>query len=94
MAEDSKKSQKKKIPTARKRIIQDTKKRGINRSFKSRVRRAICFFEKVLSSGEKEKIKPSLSAVYGLMDKGVKKGVYKKNKAARIKSRLALKANG
>ncbi len=92
MPEDSKKEKKKKMATAQKRMIQDKKKRMANRSFKSRVRRTIRFFETALSSGEKENVTHSLRTVYSLMDKGIKKGIYKKNKAARVKSHLTLKA--
>lgn len=86
MAEEAKK---KKLPTAQKRILQNKKKHALNRSFKSKVRTAIRSFESALSSGEKEKMQAALNTVYSLMDKGVKKGVYKQNKAARVKSSLS-----
>lgn len=88
MAKEEEKK-KKKCPTAQKRIKQSKKKQAVNRSFKSRVRTAIRSFESALSSNEEEKKQEAISAVYRLMDKGVKKGVYKLNKAARIKSRLS-----
>ncbi|CCB90228.1 MAG: 30S ribosomal protein S20 [Simkania sp.] len=89
MAEAEKEAKKKKTPTAQKRIIQDTKKRAISRSFKSKVRTAINAFEKALSAGEKEMMQSALNTVYSLMDKGVKKGIYKQNKAARVKSQVS-----
>jgi len=86
MAEEAKK---KRCPTAEKRIKQSQKKHEQNRSFKSRVRTAIRGFEKALSTGEKEQMQSALSTVYSLMDKGVKKGIYKHNKAARVKSQMS-----
>jgi len=41
---------------------------------------------------DEAQIKDTLSAVYGMMDRGVKKGIFKQNKASRTKSRLAAKA--
>ena len=89
MADADKEAKKKKVPTPQKRIIQDTKRRALNRSFKSSVRTAINAFEKALSAGEKEKMQSALNTVYSLMDKGVKKGIYKQNKAARVKSHVS-----
>ena len=89
MADADKEAKKKKVPTAQKRILQNTKRRALNRSFKSSVRTAINAFEKALSAGEKEKMQSALNTVYGLMDKGVKKGIYKQNKAARVKSHVS-----
>ena len=81
---------KKKCPTSQKRTHQDQKKRLLNRSFKSRVRTAINDFKEALSDGKKEEeITLAKSSVYRLVDKGVKKGIYKKNKAARVKSSLS-----
>ena len=91
MAEEgSKKETKKKIPTALKRVKQDKKRNLHNRSFKSRVRTAIRAFESALSSKDKEKMQTALNSVYSLMDKGVKTGIYKKNKAARTKARFSM----
>jgi small subunit ribosomal protein S20 len=81
--------EKKKCPTAKKRMNQNQKRQLRNRSFKSRVRTAIRTFENALSSGEKERMQIALNVVYSLMDKGVKAKTYKKNKAARVKSHLA-----
>lgn len=72
---------KKKRPTADKRLLQDAKKRLQNRIFKSRVRTATRTFEEGKSN-------ETLSPLISLLDKGVKRGVYKPNKAARLKSKL------
>lgn len=79
----------KKCPTAVKRMRQNIRQNARSTAFKSRIRTAIRGFEIALSQGEKEKVQHSLKIVYALMDKGVKRGIYKKNKAARVKSRVA-----
>lgn len=91
MAEEGKKdAKKKKCPTALKRMKQNKKSNQRNSSFKSRVRTAIRSFETALSSKDKDKMQSALKSVYSLMDKGVKHGIYKENKAARTKSRMAM----
>jgi small subunit ribosomal protein S20 len=92
MAEKKDEKKKEKRPTALKRDMQNKKKRVINRGFKSQVRTAVRHFEENLEKGEPETVKAHLSAVYGLMDKGVKNHVIKPNTASRTKSRLAAKA--
>lgn len=87
-----KESEKKKRPTAEKRMIQNAKRRQENRVFKSRVKTAIRRFEEALAKKEGEEIKATLSSVYSLMDKGVKKNVFKLNKASRTKARLTAKS--
>lgn len=90
MAEEGKKGpSKKKCPTAIKRIKQSKEKNQRNSSFKSRVRTAIRSFETALSAKDKGQMQTALKSVYSLMDKGVKQGIYKENKAARTKSRIA-----
>jgi len=77
----------KKRPTAEKRMIQNQKANLRNKAFKSSVRTAMRAFSEAAKSGEG--ITEKLSAIYSLMDKGVKRGIYKKNTAGRTKSRLA-----
>lgn len=91
MADETEKK-KSKRPSAIKRRIQSEKRRLINKSFKSEIRTATRTFEEALSAKNKESIQSALNQVYSLMDKGVKRGVYKCNKASRAKSRLAAKA--
>lgn len=79
------KTLKKKTPTALKRDRQNEKKRAQNRAFKARVRTAINAFEKAAQSGDAA---AELRTVYSLMDKGVKRGLYKLNRASRTKSRM------
>ena len=88
--EEKKAAQKKKAPTALKRIKQDKKKNLRNRSFKSKVKTALRASETAISS-KSDTASSALNLVYSLMDKGVKLGVFKKNKAARTKQRMASK---
>jgi len=85
-----KEEEKKKVkkPSALKRGVQNERKRMRNRIFKSKVRTATNSFEQSIKSGAKEEMQSKLQLVYSLMDKGVKRGIFKKNKAARVKSRL------
>jgi small subunit ribosomal protein S20 len=82
---------KKKRPTALKRDIQNEKRRLINRNFKSRALTALRSFREALQGNNKEQIAEKLNQAYSVCDKGVKSGVFSRNKAARIKSRLFAK---
>lgn len=88
MAPTKKETKKVKRPTAEKRNLQSEKRRLRNRSYKARVRTAIRRFEESVEKKEKDSVTTSLSAVYSLLDKGVKTGVFKLNKASRTKARL------
>jgi small subunit ribosomal protein S20 len=96
-AAEAKKQEKKKDenarqPSALKRDIQSEKRRLRNRSYRSSVLTAIRSFETSLEKKEAPaSINAKLQTVYSIMDQGVKKGVYKPNKAARTKSRLTLR---
>ena len=77
-------------PSALKRDLQNEKKRLRNRSYRSSVQTAIRNLNTSVSQKEAtDAINTKLNAIYSLMDKGVKKGVFKPNKAARTKARLA-----
>lgn len=91
MAEEKK--AKKKRPTALKRDIQNEKRRKRNQVAKSQVRTAVNSYNAALKAGDAASIKEKLSSVYALLDKSVKKGIYKLNKASRLKSRLTKKAS-
>lgn len=90
MAEEKEKK-KTKRPSALKREIQGEKRRLINKSFKSKVRTAERSFEEALTTRNKDSIQTALNTFYSLMDKGVKQGIYKANKANRAKSRFVAK---
>lgn len=88
-AADKKEKAKVKRPTALKRDLQNEKARLRNRAFKSQVRTAIRHLEDSLEKNDSTAAKEQLNTAYSLMDKGVKRGVFKLNKAIRTKSRLA-----
>lgn len=82
--------------SAKKRIKITERNRLRNRFYKSSVRTLIKTFLKDLelykvskNSKDKEKLEKSLSSIYSLMDKGIKKNIFHKNTAARKKSQLA-----
>ncbi|MEG0036767.1 MAG: 30S ribosomal protein S20 [Victivallaceae bacterium] len=82
---------KQKRPSAEKRVITSAKKRLINQSFKSKVKTVIKKFETSLSSGDSVLVNSGLNDVYSVLDKCVKRGVFKLNKSSRLKSRLSSK---
>lgn len=87
------KKMKKKVPTAQKRDIRNDKKRQVNKTFKSRVRTTIRQFETCVGKGDEKSIQESLSQVYSLLDKAVKRNIIKLNKASRMKARLTARAS-
>lgn len=52
-------------------------------------RTAVKNFKKLVVSGKKDEAKKYLANVYKALDKAVKSGVIKKNKASRLKSNCA-----
>jgi len=89
MADAKKKEAKVKQPSTLKRELQSEKKRVRNRSYKASVLTSIRALETSLTKNDTaEDVKTKLNAIYSLMDKGVKRGIFKENKAARTKSRL------
>lgn len=90
MAEEKKKT---KRPTALKRDIRNDKRRVINKNFKSRVRTAQRRFDDAVKQRkESPVVQELLSQVFSLMDKGVKRGIFKRNKADRTKARFTARA--
>lgn len=79
-------------PKALKRDLQNQKRRLRNKTFKSRVKTTVRTFEDVLGKGDAEATQLKLDDVYSIMDKAVKKGIFKLNKASRLKSRLAARS--
>jgi small subunit ribosomal protein S20 len=88
MAKEEKAKQKVKRPSAIKRDMQHAKRRQRNRTFKASVRTAIRKLEDSLAQGDAADTKEKLNEVYSIMDKGVKHGIFKVNKASRTKARL------
>ncbi|MCX6989307.1 MAG: 30S ribosomal protein S20 [Chlamydiia bacterium] len=92
MAEDKKKI-KVRRPSALKRDLQSEKKRLRNKTYKSTVSSAIKSFQTSLSQKDIPATQDKFQLVCSLMDKGVKKGIFPKNKANRTKSTLSQKVS-
>ena len=92
MAEEKKENgngkTKQRRPSALKRDLQSQKRNLRNRTFKAKVNTAVRSFHETVSQKDAAAAKAKLNDVFSLMDKGVKKGIYKLNKANRVKSRL------
>ena|SRR5690348_16872977 len=89
-AEKKKSEGPQKRPSALKRDLQNEKRRLSNRSYRAKVLTAIRGFEHGIAEKEAaDTMKQKLSSIFSLMDKGVKHGVFKVQKAARTKSRMA-----
>ncbi len=94
MAEDKKVEAKVKKPSALKRDLQSEKTRLRNRSYRASVLTSIRTLESSLTQKDApEAVKTKLNAIYSLMDKGVKSGIFKPNKAARTKARLTARCS-
>ncbi len=79
-----------KRPSVLKKGLQDQKRKLRNRAHKSSVLTAMRSFTTSLEKKEgAEQTNEKLSTLYSLMDKGVKRGIFKANKAARTKARFA-----
>ncbi len=78
-----------KRPSALKRDLQSEKRRLNNRIYRSRVRTAIRSFQESLEKNDSTVVQEKLNLAYSILDKCVQKGVFKRNKAGRTKSRLA-----
>jgi small subunit ribosomal protein S20 len=75
--------------SAKKAQLQSEKRRHQNRSFRANVRTTMKQLRESFSEKDPVKQKKLLQELYKLMDKGAKKAVFTRNKANRIKSRLA-----
>lgn len=87
MSEEKKSTFGPKRPQAEKRHIQSKKKRARNRSNKSMMSTAIRLLKKSDPSQDSSSL---LNKAFSLIDKACKKGVIKRNKANRIKSRISV----
>ena len=91
MAEEKTKKQVKR-PTAEKRMIQNEKKALINKIFKTKAKSTIRSFEESVEKKDAAALPEKLKEVFSILDKGVKRNIYKLNKASRLKSKYAAKA--
>lgn len=76
------------IQSAKKAIRGSLRKKAINDRRKRTMKEVIKKIEKVVKTDKDEAVK-MLSSAYQAIDKAAKKGVIKKNNAARKKSRLS-----
>ena len=75
------------IASAKKRLRQSHKRRGLNRSKKNAIRRVVKEIRLHLEAGEKEAARALLPELAKATDKAAKRNTIHANKAARIKSR-------
>ena len=79
------------LASGRKRARQDVGLNAANTSLRSRFRTVVKNVQKAVSSGDKVKAGETFKAAQRVIDSVADKGVFHKNKAARLKSRLAAK---
>ncbi len=79
------------IKSAKKRILQTKKKTEFNRFVKSRVRTKIKKIFSLIKSKNKDEAKLNFLSFESDVSKAMSKGVFKKNTASRLVSRLSKK---
>ena len=81
------------IKSAKKRVLTNSKKAINNKVYTSSMKTAVKNVEKAVSEKNKEDASKALTTAVKRIDKALKVGVIKENKAARQKSRLTKKVN-
>ena len=76
-------------PQSKKRARQNERRNEINKARRSRIRTYLRRVEEAIESGDKEAASSALVAAQPELMRGVTKGVYHKNTAARKMSRLS-----
>ena len=76
-------------PQSKKRARQNERKLEVNKARRSRIRTFLKKVEEAISSGDKNAANTALKSAQPELMRGVTKGVYKKNTAARKMSRLS-----
>lgn len=76
-------------PQAKKRARQNEKRFAINKARRSRIRTFLRKVEEAIASGDKDAATVALRAAQPELMRGVNKGVFHKNTAARKMSRLS-----
>ena len=76
-------------PQSKKRARQNERKLEVNKARRSRIRTFLKKLEEAISSGDKNAANTALKSAQPELMRGVTKGVYKKNTAARKMSRLS-----
>ena len=79
------------IKSAKKRILQTRKKTEFNRFIKSRVRTKIKKILSLIKSKSKDEVRLNFLSFESDVSKAMSKGVFKKNTASRLVSRLSKK---
>ena len=80
-------------PQAKKRARQNERNRLVNKDRRSRVRTFIRKVEEAVAVGDKESALAALKSAQPELMRGVSKGIFHKNTAARKMSRLAARVN-
>jgi len=75
--------------SAKKAYRQNLRRRAANLNKKDNLRKIIKNYKKLAASGNSDSVKKELPRLYKELDKAAKLNLIKKNKAARLKSRLA-----
>lgn len=81
------------IKSAKKRMRQELKRAGRNRTRKERLKKAVKTYRSILAKGEIAVMAEGLSKVHKAVDKAGTKGIIHKNTVNRRKSRLAKEMN-
>ena len=79
------------IASGRKRARQDVQLNAHNTSLRSRFRTVVKNVQKAVVTGDKAKANEIFQAAQSVIDSVADKGIFHKNKAARLKSRLSAK---
>ena len=78
-------------PQSKKRARQNEKRAAINKARRSRIRTCLRKVEEAIVAGDQAVALEALKAAQPELMRGVTKGIFHKNKAARDKSRLSTK---
>jgi len=79
-------------PQAKKRARQNARRLEVNKARRSRIRTYLRKVEEAIESGDKDAAATALKAAQPELMRGVTKGIYHKNTAARKMSRLTARA--
>ena len=80
-------------PQSKKRARQNDRNRLVNKNRRSRIRTSIRKVEEAIAGGDKESALVALRSAQPELMRGVSKGIFHKNTAARKMSRLAARVN-
>ena len=91
MASTKPKKKNPRLASGRKRARQDVKLNAANTALRSKFRTAVKGVLKAVATGDKAKAGDTFKAAQRVIDSIADKGIFHKNKAARLKSRLSAK---